>query len=128
MSNFALDIRQFVQKANGNTRRVVKQVVFLLAQEIIMRTPVDTGRARANWSFSVGTYRTTYNQDAYDQGGQSTLNRFRTNDYGPVMYITNSLPYIRGLENGFSAQAPIGMVRVSLAGLQQRIDSLVRAL
>ena len=105
MSSFSLDIRRFVQRANGNTERVVRQVVFLLAQEMILRTPVDTGRARANWSFSVGQYRATYDAERYDQSGQATLNRFRTADYGPVMHITNSLPYIRRLETGYSAQA-----------------------
>lgn len=128
MSNFTLDIRRFVQRANGNTERVVRQVVFLLAQEMILRTPVDTGRARANWSFSVGQYRATYNMERYDPTGQATLNRFRTNDYGPVMYITNSLPYIRRLETGYSAQAPSGMVAASLSGIQGRIDAFVRGM
>ncbi len=45
---------------------------------------------------------------------------------GDVIYLANSLPYIRRLEYGWSKQAPAGMVRGTVGEFQQAIDKALK--
>ncbi|WP_430434258.1 HK97 gp10 family phage protein [Methyloversatilis sp.] len=129
--SFTADIRTFVKKANGNVQLAVRQTVVLVAQGLIMTTPVDTGRARANWVFGAGRADVSFEWNRYDPGGNSALARIAaqaTAQYQPIMYVTNSLPYIGRLETGYSKQAPAGMVMVTLTDIQRRLDAYVRGL
>lgn len=124
-----MDVSKWVRKAKGNTSAVVRKIVFDLGARVIMRTPVDTGRARANWMFSIGTPdRST--TDALDtttgtnSGGvgnsvaKANLSTALANYdpfKNPIIYFTNSVPYIGKLEYGSSKQAPQGMIRLTVA-------------
>ena len=115
---------EFMQSFNTNVERTKKNydqafraMALQLFGSIITRTPVDEGRARGNWQVTInspanGELETT------DKGGQRTLatgSRSIASRTGEqVLYFTNNLPYIQRLENGWSQQAPSGMVRVTL--------------
>jgi hypothetical protein len=89
---------------------------------MVLKSPVDTGRFRANWQigFNQPDTKTTDETDltgmAQISRAQSELNSIKIN--GQTIYITNSLPYAYRLEyEGWSLQAPQGMVRITLAEL-----------
>ncbi len=131
MSQFSVDIRKFIQKANGNVDRAIRQTIILVSQGVIQNTPVDTGRARANWVFGSGSPNLSVEFSRFDPGGSSALAKIAS-DIGTkpprLSYVTNSLPYIQSLEEGSSRQAPNGMVAVTLSSIQLRIDSYLRGL
>jgi hypothetical protein len=88
-----------------------------LVGKITLKTPKDTGRAQANWYLSEGAPRIETTQATIPQV------------YSPaditgesIIYITNSLPYIIPLEYGHSKQAPMGMVRISIAEMMASIN------
>lgn len=116
--------REHIAKA---TRLGVQKIAMQALRGIVMRTPVDTGRARSNWQVSLDSPLLT-NKDAYSPGtklgigesgnaesaiqvGAATIGSAPA--FG-VIYIANGLPYINRLENGWSGQAPAGMVRLTL--------------
>lgn len=145
--SFSVDISRWVAKANGNADKVVRQVVNLAAQGVVMRSPVDTGRFRGNWNYS-GTAPDTSTTVVVDPVGAATLASIAAKSAGlkagGVAYVTNSLPYAQKLEyglypnppkrptgktvNGFSRQAPNGMVRITVAGLPGAIRDYVAGL
>ncbi len=87
---------------------------------IVIGTPVDTGRARANWQPTVNTPaqgETGSGTEASAEFGTSTLN--------DTLYFANNLPYIEPLEQGHSQQQPNGWVRVTVAAGQSALDSAV---
>lgn len=130
MSDFMRAIDKFIAKANGNVDQVIRQTVVLTAQGLVQRTPVDTGRARANWILGVGNIDLT-TSNRTDKGGGSTVSRVAAevaSARGRVFYITNALPYIQRLEDGWSKQAPAGMVSVTLAALPAAIERYARRL
>lgn len=130
MSDFTRAIDRFIAKANGNVDRAVRQTVVLCAQGVVLRTPVDTGRARGNWVLGVGSIDTSTGS-ANDPSGAGAIGRIAAEvaaSRGRVFYVTNSLPYIQRLEDGYSKQAPAGMVMVTLADIQRRLDAYVRGL
>jgi hypothetical protein len=97
--------------------RQTRSMAIDLDQRIVLKTPVDTGRARANWLVGVnGPNRGS--RTAVDQKGGSTITE-NTQEISKVkpgqdIWLSNNLPYIQVLEMGSSKQAPNGMVGQSL--------------
>lgn len=88
---------------------------------VVQMTPVDTGRARANWQVTQDEPATGV-VDATDKPGATTIGAgsAKVGEAKPfsVTYITNNLPYIEKLEDGHSKQAPAGMLNVTYARLK----------
>lgn len=141
--SFALDITAFVRKVELRTDQAIRAIAFDLYDRITKRTPVDTGLLRSNWQIGVGAapggrlpIRSNYLQEE-----QSKLQQVSAST---DVYIVNNLAYALVVEyggypnppkggdgktlNGFSRQAPAGMLRISLIETQGNIDSIVRAL
>lgn len=114
------------------TNDLVRALGFEALGRIMNKTPVDTGRARANWNVSEGEEDPSTNPEATRKDvvpkkleGQG---RIRLLDFweGDVLYVTNGLPYIQPLEDGHSGQAPKGMARVTVAELKPLADRIAR--
>jgi hypothetical protein len=109
---------------------VVRAALFEVSASIVERTPVDTGRARANWVASLNApvdYTTTHT----DRSGGAAIRSAEQVAHdapGQVFYFVNNLPYARALEYGRSVQAPSGMVRVTLVEFDRAVRNAVRAL
>lgn len=100
-----------------------KDVYYAAIKMIIKRTPVKTGRARANWQVTRGGFSNAGPFKKTDKDGDETIakawrvvNRMRAYE---SCYFTNNVPYIERLEEGWSKQAPPGyMVRQTLEELK----------
>lgn len=93
--------------------RIQRLVAFELLRRIIIKTPVDTGRARNNWQVTINEPATGEKNDTQaSASGVSTINNVLI---GQTIFITNNVPYIIFLEEGSSGQAPAGMVDISLS-------------
>lgn len=115
---FTVDLSRICAKAQGNVENVVRKVTIETFRKVILKSPVDTGRFRANWIYATQTYSTA-TSEAVDKGGGATASRIAaqvasTRINGAPLYLTNSLPYAKRLEEGYSRQAPSGMVKLSL--------------
>lgn len=86
-------------------------------------TPVDTGRARGNWFVGIsGQVRTIDNNRKATSAvieGVNVINSAKTIEY-PLIVISNNLPYIERLNDGYSTQAAKKFV-------ESEIDRVVRA-
>jgi len=91
---------------------VVKKIALEVLSRLVLKTPVDTGRARGNWQVTVNSPATTW-EDTKDKGGGATIGKgtsvIMAEDDLPHFWITNNVPYITRLEEGHSDQAPTGM-------------------
>lgn len=143
MTGLADAIKQLTDKAKGDVEMVARQAVFLGAQGLMLKSPVGNptlwkspapkgyvgGRFRANWQFGVGTADTTTTEGT-DANGNATLARLKGAidgaKIGGVWYVTNSLPYAKRLEYGWSKQAPAGFVRLTAQELPDAIRAYVR--
>lgn len=91
---------------------VVKKIAFQAFTGMVMKTPVKTGRARANWGVRVGAPYLVVSEGTDKQpigsapGAQMVQASTAINgaSAGKAVYITNSLPYILKLEEGHSQQ------------------------
>ena len=103
-----------IKNIKARNEKLFRASFITLMSQTIIKSPVDTGRFRANWIAAIGGMDTTTTTDT-DKGGSSTIGRISATingmDLGVTGYLTNSLPYSLRLEYGHSAQAPSGIVR-----------------
>lgn len=129
--------RQVIRTAlEGFVGRLVRVIVINAVAELREGTPVDTGWARANWIPSVGApwdqvygSRPGPGEKAVDGGHSAGLAQVAIYRFGqgPV-YITNNVPYIARLNDGWSRQAPAGFVQISIhRAIRATIYALERA-
>lgn len=114
---------------------VVANAVLQLQQQVVDRTPIDSGQARANWLVEIngcsGSVRQETDLGNLKQAAAAVQAALSANP-SAIRYLClyNNLPYIRHLEyglypdppkrqsgktiGGFSTQAPQGMFRLAL--------------
>ena len=141
MAKWTMDLNKYAKKKKVEIKKVRKNYAFALYSSIVKKTPVDTGRARGNWNITVG------HDDTLPK--ENTVPQFKSVEEVPkvegdeTIYISNNLPYITKLEyggypnppkkgsgktiNGYSKQAPQGMVGVTLANNENIFESAVRS-
>lgn len=124
MNTFSLDMTKFLEKTKTNVEAKVRAICLDLYSGISYETPVDTGRARANWFTSIGRPDNSTTTDT-DPSGSKGIARAQADIKmapGNVFYISNNLPYIYRLEfEGWSKQAPKGMVRITIDRIQRQL-------
>tara|TARA_R110000787_G_scaffold6179_10_gene21989 strand:+ start:229 stop:633 length:405 start_codon:yes stop_codon:yes gene_type:complete len=117
VGSFEADVNKFQRKTVGKMDQIVRKVALELFTRIIYKTPVDTGRARANWQVSIGT-PAAGTVEIDDKSGNATVSQATAKSAGfkagDTIYLANNLPYIRRLEEGYSQQAPAGMVALTV--------------
>ena len=100
----------------------VRVIALAMLNEIVLRSPVDTGRFRGNNIVSVGApvYAST---EIVDKSGGETVQRGLSVMSGlepyTQVFVQNNLPYAEPLEKGHSKQAPAGIYEVSFRGVSQ---------
>jgi hypothetical protein len=121
-ARFRANMARRIEKAKGKHETFYRRLSLEILSRVVLKTPVDTGRARGNWNIGNGM-PDTKTTELLDKSGANSI---MVGDYtlrsmtinGQVIYITNSLPYMYRLEyEGWSQQAPAGMVRVTIAEL-----------
>ena len=101
-------------------REYVTSIIIILDERIVFRSPVDTGRFRANNFISLGDISDAYFEDRMQQADElATLVTMR--DYQDVHYQNNT-PYGPFLEEGSSSQAPAGVYAVTVEELKDLFD------
>lgn len=130
--SLASDLRRFAQKSNQKMETVIKSSLIRVGSSVVAKSPVDTGRFKNNWLSAYGTIDTSIT-NALDSSGSQAIGKLVQKaagvKVGETFYFTNSLPYAERLEyEGWSQQAPAGMVRVSIAAWENIVaDEVAKA-
>lgn len=120
---FATQIDREFDGAMDQWNLIMRRTALDALTRIVLKTPVDTGRARGNWFVQIGGAGDMVTETTDKAGGptialgDAVIGSYRQRDDLPVISIYNNLPYINRLEHGWSKQAPNGMVSVTVAEL-----------
>lgn len=116
MASFSQDISKFVQRTRMSSDIVLRKLAFVAWTGVVLKSPVDTGRFRANWNLALDRVDlsvvdapaspTTEGSPLSADEAQRVGATLRDARFGMVIYISNNLPYAEALENGSSPQAP----------------------
>jgi hypothetical protein len=136
--SFEDQLRAFQVKTERKMTQVGRKVALELFRRVIYKTPVDSGRARANWQVTIGT-TASGTVEIDDKNGGATMSKATAASAGfkagDTIYLTNNLPYIMKLEEGgypdgpktvggFSRQAPAGMVGLTVQEFAQVVNQI----
>jgi len=137
-----VDPIEWCSKIKDAPRDAVNIFALSILNEVVDKTPVDTGTARQNWLVTVNQETTESNPERTNGNvineGAAVIRNAKGDD---TIYIQNNLPYIGVLEfgrvngvknpvkttpQGRSTQSPNGMVGVTLAKADQLWDKAVK--
>jgi hypothetical protein len=126
MARTLLNLANSLEKRAADLPKKVSGVAVSTALAIVNDlanvTPVDTSQAISNWQVSLGSKIDSKIKPHYpgEKGSTKTpsgnvtrenaRNVLQSKAPGVTIYISNSLPYIRRLNDGYSNQAPAGFV------------------
>lgn len=132
--SFKGDLLAFAEKSKENMAEVTRKVVQEVGAKIVERSPVGDGslwksppppgyaggRFRGNWQYGFNASPTGDLPDI-DPTGEVSIQRIGAVLGEPGLhYIVNGLPYAQRLENGWSTQAPagmVGLVKIEFSGI-----------
>lgn len=139
MKGWSIPPTAFIDQIESDLTKQARIISMALLGEVVMRSPVDTGRFRGNNIVSIGqpVFASTDNIDKTGtdtiRAGQSVLSGLKP---FTVIYIQNNLPYAERLENGgysgptekvneqgFSRQAPAGIYGLAFEGVAAAYSS-----
>lgn len=119
--SLSTDLAKIAARNKAKLLKVAQNSLMRVGGSIVLKSPVDTGRFRANWMSAYGGIDSS-TTDTVSTSGAESIGRLDAKlnglAVGQVFYFTNSLPYAERLEYGWSEQAPAGMVRLSVANWQ----------
>ena len=140
--SFALDLRKFAAKAAARADHAVGGVMVSLANKVDERSPVGDakfwkhpppkgyigGHFRGNWQLGVGSLPggTLARIDPTGDAVRAEIHAaIPEQAAGKVYYLANNLPYAQRLEDGWSRQAPTGIVALTVAEFQTVVAAAV---
>ena len=145
MGQFEIGLRKFAEKTELKINDVVRKIGLEVYSSVVMRSPVDTGRFRGNWNVSLANFDPSVSELTDKEGAASIANAtVSIAEYkGGSIYISNNLPYAQVLEygkygtgasatvkttrDGYSIQAPYGMVRITVVEFQEMVNKVVNS-
>ena len=114
-----LAISQVKEITTQDWRRAVNEA-FL---SVILKTPVDSGAAVNSWFSNLGNNNGGEGERAPSTSGSDSISAMQITvnkaELGDQVLLYNNLPYIERLEDGYSLQAPAGMVKGVVADWPQ---------
>lgn len=139
MAGFGAQLAKFAKQAGKKADLVVTKVCLDAGTGVIMITPADQGVLKGNWQATIGQPASGV-LDIEDKQGAMTIQKVvgpAKLASGQLFYLTNNLPYALVAEygmwpqgdgegkvtaDGYSKQAPAGMVRVTMAEIQRSLE------
>lgn len=127
---FNINDRNALQRFRERNKRRIKYFMKMATIELYRRlmvvSPVDTGNFRWNWWCQVNGITTRY--ETHENRGID-LNRpitiFSDFELNDSLYICNSTPYAKRLNEGWSKQAPARFVEITVSGVQNDVNKLL---
>lgn len=133
-ADFSKALMSVASTATENMEKVIRVSIVELYTSLVLKTPVDTGRAKASWTISTtGEAPPSPIKGDYAEGEIADIVVGHVSDFkitiaDNTVSIINNLDYMEYLEDGTSQQAPYGMVALSLAEFEAYFNHRLKGL
>ena len=122
MANTSRSLEEFSQRTQAiavsieqGSIEILRKVFLAVDVAVVMATPVDTGRARANWLPSLNAPRfDSIEETDFERAMREARFTADSAGRGSILFLSNNLPYIGRLNDGWSEQAPAGFVQIAV--------------
>lgn len=125
--SFSRAVRRYAADTPIVGNEIKKAVAKEFLTAVVPATPVKTGQARSNWNAGISrpdfSTRPTEGRsgDRALQRGSRTIAAAKP---GQAVHISNGLPYIQRLNEGWSSQAPAGYIERARAAASALLPRL----
>ncbi|GKX54100.1 hypothetical protein SOASR030_02120 [Leminorella grimontii] len=130
---FTLDVKAFVEATKRDMLDVTKKAMIDVSNRVVDMSPVDTGRFRSNWEIGQDVVPDTYSPEIGPYPRPPEIKARLKAQVDEIsqganfIFLANTLPYSYRLEmEGWSKQAPAGMLRVVVPEFQTYLDKAAR--
>lgn len=140
MTSFAVQLKDFADRTNMRADMLVAYIVADIGRALVDRSPVGDpsywkapapkdytpGRFKGNWQIGINIQPAgeTGRVDPEGAATQSAIvAAIPEHPAGTVIYLVNNVPYARPIEDGYSRQAPQGVVGLTAVEFQQFVDA-----
>lgn len=113
--SFQDDINKFSETTKEGLREALKRTVFRAKRIFEENSPVDTGLFRSSWRLGI---------DKVNEGDSDEPLEAINPD--STCHISNALPYAMRLEDGWSKQAPLGIVKRNESRIQKIYENEIK--
>lgn len=142
MQDFTKALQDWTAEVKATMNGIFRDVVIDIGRSVVRLSPVDTGHFRGNWQLTIDNEESG-ELSREDISGSVTIadivNKAGTLTAGQVAYIVNHVEYGYDLEygtyfgptakvtpEGFSRQAPEGVLRITAARFSEIVNEAVR--
>lgn len=108
--------RNFGEAIHAQVRTLTRKNALAIFEYCVEHSPVDSGAYRASWHISEGSpeYRWVGRQPRNSSELDPPFAPKLSTLFYRTFFVTNGAPYALRLEQGWSEQAPLGVVREAL--------------
>lgn len=121
--HFSIDLTRWgVSLEKEQAPKFIRKIALDLLRKVTMKSPVDTGRFRANWMVGIGGADETTTDSTVNDAmmrGAIILSAYR--DLKQI-HLSNNLSYAAALEHGNSMQAPLGVAEISVEEIEAHFN------
>lgn len=125
MKSFAVQMEEAGITVRADMARVFRLAIEEAGRRLIERSPIDTGRFKANWRYGLETPDLFTTKNTSDRTVHN-LGELPADPLNFRHWITNALPYGPPLESGSSKQAPQGFAGLTALEWPQIVNLAVR--
>lgn len=122
LGDYANDMAALAASFPQEASKVVRAMAITALDSLVIATPVDTGRARSNWFASIDQPSV---EETTEVNVQANLihqtNIISKSSKFDTIWLSNNLPYIARLNDGYSGQAPAGFVEKAVVAAEGAI-------
>lgn len=127
---FSAQIEGIRKKVESKFENAIHLTIIEMGEFIIDElSPVRTGRFQSNWKASVGQMDVDYDYEIVDADASrmSLVLAAEKLEAGEKFYFTESVPYAVRLDNGWSSQAPNGIIGPAIENFYSKLDANISA-
>lgn len=124
-NNFAAAIKGVVTELKGVRDSLTlsyQNTLYDIGSTLVYYTPIKTGKASSNWNVTSASKSYNIREPVNGEKGLSSLTAISYQvqgiDAGETATFYNPVEYIEDLENGYSRQAPSGMVTPTMPNIE----------
>lgn len=142
MADFMDTINKWIETTESKIDDVLQTIAIKVGESVVTLSPVDTGRFRGNWQMTIDSPASS-SLLRYDQDGHTTIAEIaaKANSFtaGQIAYIQNHVLYGNDIEyglyngptskvtdEGFSRQAPAGVLRITESQFVKIVQDAIR--
>lgn len=121
--HFSIDLTRWgTSLEKEQAPQFIRKIALELLKKVTMKSPVDTGRFRANWMVGIGGADETTTDSTVNDAmmrGSIVLTGYKNLKQ---IHLSNNLPYAAALEHGHSMQAPLGVAEISVEEIEAHFN------